>query len=72
MMSLLEIITILVAFHLNHHRMFKDFYQECLSMYYTSEFPKLVSYNRFVKLTKRAVVPLIIMHVVLFGSKAGK
>jgi hypothetical protein len=43
-----EIITILVAFHLLHYRNFKHFYLY-LATHHRSEFPTLVSYNRFIE-----------------------
>ncbi|WP_339041725.1 IS982 family transposase [Candidatus Lariskella endosymbiont of Hedychridium roseum] len=72
MLSLSEIITILVMFQLSHYRTFKDFYKDCLSIHYASEFPRLVSYNRFVELMKHAVVPQMVMLRSLSGSKTGK
>lgn len=49
--------TILIAFHGSHYRTFKHFYQMLLSAH-RSEFPNLVSYQRFVELMPQALVPL--------------
>lgn len=71
-MSLSEIMTIVVIFHLSHYRTFKDFYQHCLLVYYQKEFPRLVSYNRFIELMPFTFMPLFIFQCSLFGKKTGK
>ena len=45
-----EVMTIVVAFHQSHYRTFKAFYTEHVRQHLRSEFPHLVSYNRFVEL----------------------
>lgn len=60
-MTLSEIMTILVLFHLSHYRTFKDFYFHVVRSTLNKEFPKLVSYNRFVELMPQAVMPLVIL-----------
>jgi transposase len=59
-LTLSEIMTILIAFHQSHYRDFKDYYFEQVLKYWRSEFPGLVSYNRFIEYTPSALVPLII------------
>jgi hypothetical protein len=54
-----EVITLLIAFHHSDYRTLKHFYKEYVCQYLTSEFPKLVSYNRFVELQKLASLPLV-------------
>jgi IS5 family transposase len=71
-MALSEIMTILTVFHLSHYRTFKDFYLNFVCVYWRSEFPKLVSYNRFVELMKNAIFPLAILLHGLKGQKTGK
>ena len=56
-LALSEIMTILVLFHSSRYRDFKHFYFY-LKTYHLSEFPNLVSYNRFVELTSSALIPL--------------
>lgn len=56
-LALSEIMTILVLFHSSRYRDFKHFYF-FLKTYHLSEFPNLVSYNRFVELTSTALIPL--------------
>lgn len=71
-MTLSEIMTILVAFHLSHYRTFKDFYTQAIQAHFRSEFPNLVSYNRFVELMQDAVIPLVVMLQGCSGKKTGK
>lgn len=57
-LSLSEIMTILIAFHQSHYRDFKAYYCQQVWKYWQSEFPGLVSYNRFVEFIPSALVPL--------------
>ena len=50
-----EIMTILVLFQSSKYRTFKDFYVKHVCMYLRKDFPDLVSYNRMVELTSKAV-----------------
>jgi len=54
-----EIMTIVIAFHQSHYRDFKAYYQKHVQQYLKAEFPKLVSYNRFVELMPRVLIPLL-------------
>lgn len=58
-MSLSEIMTITVYFHYSGCRTFKDYYKKYVKEILKEEFPKLLSYNRFVELMKIAIIPLI-------------
>lgn len=58
-MNTSEILTILVIFHLSNHKCLKLFYLDYVKQYLTSEFPKTVSYNRFVELQQSAILPMI-------------
>lgn len=58
-LSLSEIMTILICFQQSGFKCLKKFYF-FLCLYHTKEFPKLLSYNRFVELEKSAYVPLFI------------
>lgn len=51
-LSLSEIATICVLFHLGHFRNFKIFYNDYVRSDLTSYFPEPVSYTRFVELKK--------------------
>jgi len=57
-MSDSEVMTILVLFHAMGFKNLKHFYLYYIRKYFKKEFPNLVSYNRFVELQKRAVVPM--------------
>lgn len=57
-MHLSEVMTILVLFHLQGYRTFKQFYREHVSVHLRQEFPHLVSYTRFVELERDALLPL--------------
>jgi CRISPR/Cas system CSM-associated protein Csm2 small subunit len=58
-LSTSEIMTILIAFQTSGYRTFKDFYQYILA-YHRSDFPDLVSYDRFIYLIPRAIIPLLV------------
>ncbi|MCP9268659.1 hypothetical protein M5U04_11275 [Xenorhabdus sp. XENO-1] len=57
-LSLSEVMTILILFHMSHYRNFKCFYLEHVTLYQHKEFPGLVSYTRMLTLKKRALIPL--------------
>jgi hypothetical protein len=53
-----EIMTIMIYFHQMRYRDFKTYYRQFVQVYLRSEFPHLVSYNRFVELIPSVLVPL--------------
>lgn len=53
-----EVMTIVIAFHRSQYRTFKAYYTEHVQVHLCSEFPHLVSYNRFVELMQRVLMPL--------------
>lgn len=55
-----EIATILVMAHYVRFRDFKTFYCDFLKKYWKHYFPKLPTYQRFIELMKRAILPLIL------------
>lgn len=57
-LSLSEVMTILVLFHQSGYRNLKQFYLEFVSVHLSAEFPKLISYNRFVEFERDALLPL--------------
>ena len=59
-MSLSEVMTIQVLFHLSGFRTFKVFYLGYVCNYLQSEFPNTVSYNRMVELKGQSFMPLAI------------
>ena len=67
-LSASEIMTILIHFHVCRYRDFKTFYQRHVLTQLRSEFPGLVSYNRFVELTP-TVLTLLCSYL---GSRFGQ
>ena len=53
-----EVITILILFHSGQFRNLKHFYTNYVQVHLKNEFPKTVSYNRFVELQRKATMPL--------------
>ena len=53
-----EMMTILIHFHQSHYRTFKAYYTEYVAVYLRGEFPRLVSYPRFVSVMPSVLVPL--------------
>ena len=59
-MSISEVMTIMVLFHLSGFRNLKHFYLFYVKQHLKNEFPKTVSYNRFVELNQSALLPLVL------------
>jgi len=59
-MTLSEIMTIAVMYHLSGYRTFKWYYTKWVQTSLREYFPKLVSYNRFVEIMQTVTVPLIL------------
>ena len=57
-MSDSEVITILILFHIKSYRNFKHFYINHVQKNMVSEFPRTVSYNRFVELKEKVTLPM--------------
>lgn len=57
-LALSEVMTIMVLFHQSGYRTLKQFYLDFVGRHLDSEFPGLVSYNRFVEFERDALVPL--------------
>jgi hypothetical protein len=55
-----EVMTILIAFHLSGMRNLKHFYLFYVCRHMTGEFPRPVSYSRFVELQQRVALPLVL------------
>lgn len=58
-LSTSEIMTILIAFQTSGYRTFKGFYQYILANH-RCDFPDLVSYDRFIYLIPRTIIPLLV------------
>ena len=59
-MSDSEIITIMIYFHLKQFRNLKHFYINYIQVHCRDDFPKTVSYNRFVELQQKALLPMTV------------
>lgn len=70
-LSLSEVMTILVLFHQSGYRNLKQFYLEFVCFHLRSEFPRLVSYNRFVEFESDALMPLAAYLQTKRGSCSG-
>lgn len=55
-----EVMTILISFHLGGYGNLKHYYLFYVSQHLNKEFPKLVSYNRFVELQQQVAFPLVL------------
>ncbi len=57
-MSPSELMTILIYFHQSHYKDFKNYYLGHVHQHLRSEFPKLLSYTRFLGVMSSVLVPL--------------
>jgi transposase len=63
--------TIAVLFHMMRGRQFKEFYRGIVCRFMTSEFPRRLSYTRFVALMPRCAVVLAALFETLKGTCTG-
>ena len=70
-MSLSEMTTIVVLFHTMRGRQFKAFYRGTVCRFMTSEFPRRLSYTRFVALMPRCATVLAALFQTLKGACTG-
>lgn len=67
-----EVITILIAFHLGGYRNLKHFYINYVQKHLQDYFPTTVSYNRFVELEQKALLPMtVFLKTMCLGSSTG-
>lgn len=67
-----EVMTIMVLFHSGNFRNLKHFYLFYVKPHLETEFPETVSYNRFVELQQKAVVPMaLFLKVCCLGKCMG-
>ena len=66
-----EVMTILIHFHQSHYRTFKAYYTEHVQVHLTSEFPHLLSYQRFIALIPSLLVPLLAYLQSRYGACTG-
>ncbi len=70
-MSLSEMLTIIIMFHTSYAKNFKFFYKSYIECMHKDDFPKALSYNRFVELMARLFIPLNMLIHLLFGEETG-
>ena len=70
-LSASEIMTIIIYSHTAQYRNFKAYYTTYMMHHLRSEFPHLVSYNRFVELMPLVLVPLCLYLHTRFGPVTG-
>jgi transposase len=70
-LALSEVLTIIVWFQLSAYRTFKDYYLNEVCQHLRDEFPRLVSYSRFVELMPEALLPLCAYLQTRKGRTAG-
>ncbi len=67
-----EIITLLIAFHGGQFKNFKHFYVNYVLVHLKSDFPGLVSYNRFIELSHRSALAFMMyLHYCCRGECTG-
>ena len=67
-----EVMTIMLLFHYGGFKNLKHFYLHYIQKHLQKDFPQTVSYNRFVELQRKVVVPLaVFMKVVCLGKCTG-
>ena len=69
--SMGEMLTILIMFHLSGIKCFKYYYEYVVLQKFSSYFPNAISYKRFNQLMPRAILPLSILLNSLKGEKTG-
>lgn len=70
-LSISEIMTIIIYFHRSQYRNFKAYYTELVCKHLRTEFPNLVTYERFVILMSSAFGPLSAYLKSLYGHCSG-
>lgn len=67
-LRLSEMLTIVIHFHQAHYRNFKAYYTQHVAVHLRTDFPHLISYQRFVELMPTLVVPLTAYLQTCFGT----
>lgn len=70
-LSYSEIMTIVILYHGSNFQHFKNFYQGVMIGLCSSLFPKLPSYQRFIELLPRIIVPITLFLSSKMGRKTG-
>lgn len=71
-MSDSEIITILILYHFGTFDNFKHFYLHYIKIHLQKDFPKALSYNRFIAIEHKVFIPMMFfLNMVCFGQCTG-
>ena len=70
-MTMSEVMTIIIAFHMSNHRDFKNYYIGFITQFYRGHFPHLLSYTRFLEIMPKAIIPLSSYFSTLKGESTG-
>jgi hypothetical protein len=71
-MSQSEIIAVMICFHCGTFHNFKNYYLFYICQHMKSYFPNAVSYNRFIELQPRSIIPfMLLLKLVGFGECTG-
>ena len=70
-LSVSEVMTVMIHFHQSRYRHFKAYYTQYVQEHLHREFPRLVSYERFVGLMPGALIPLCAYLVNCYGPGTG-
>jgi hypothetical protein len=71
-MSDAGIITVMICFHCGSFRNLKHFYLFYVAKHLQGEFPNLLSYNRFVELERKVMIPFaLFLKLICFGGCTG-
>lgn len=71
-LSMSEMMTIMIHFHQSQYRNFKAYYIEHVLKHLQAEFPRLVSYKRFIDFIPTILMPLsVYLRTACFGSCTG-
>ncbi len=68
-LSLSEVMTIVIYFHLSGYRTFKDYYTKYVINELNGDFPHLVSYNRMVELMPTVFIPCLYYLKIIKGNR---
>lgn len=71
-MTLSEVMTICIYWHLSGYKDFKSYYINHVLVHLKNEFPNALSYSRFIELKSYAVKPLLIFAKCLTSESNGK
>ena len=66
-----EIMSIIILFHMSHHRDFKNYYIGYISNFYKADYPNLLSYTRFLEVMPSVLIPLCSYFTSLKGKPTG-